>query len=74
MAKIAFILLVHKNPKAIIEQAERLTTAGDYISIHFDASASKTDYEMIRAALDDNPSVCFAKNRVKCGWGEWSLV
>ncbi len=74
MAKIAFILLVHKNPKAIIDQAERLTAAGDYISIHFDASAAKADYEMIRTALADNPAVTFAKRRVKCGWGEWSLV
>jgi hypothetical protein len=74
MAKIAFILLVHKDPKAIIDQAERLTAAGDYISIHFDARASKADYEMIRSALADNPSVTFAGRRVKCGWGEWSLV
>ncbi len=74
MARIAFILLSHKDPKAIIDQAQRLTAAGDYISIHFDARSSKADYEMIRAALDDNPLVTFAKRRVKCGWGEWSLV
>lgn len=74
MAKIAFILLVHKNPKAIIDQAERLTAAGDYISIHFDASAAKADYDLIRSSLANNPSVTFAKRRVKCGWGEWSLV
>ncbi len=74
MAKIAFILLCHKDPKAIIDQAMRLTAAGDYIAIHFDARSPKSDYEMIRAALDDNASVTFAKTRVKCGWGEWSLV
>ena len=74
MAKIAFILLCHKDPKAIIDQATRLTAAGDYISIHFDARSSRSDYDMIRAALSDNASVTFAKTREKCGWGEWSLV
>lgn len=74
MAKIAFILLCHKDPKAIIDQAQRLTAAGDYIAIHFDARSPRAEYEMIRAALADNASVTFAKKRVKCGWGEWSLV
>jgi len=74
MARIAFILLCHKDPEAIIAQAERLTAVGDYMSIHFDGRASKASYRMIRAALRDNPNVTFAKRQVKCGWGEWSLV
>lgn len=74
MAKIAYILLCHKDPVAIIRQAERLTAVGDYMSIHFDASANPAHYKQIRAALADNPNVTFAKKRVKCGWGEWSLV
>jgi hypothetical protein len=37
MAKIAFILLCHKDPDGIIAQARRLTAAGDAIAIHFDA-------------------------------------
>ncbi len=74
MAKIAFILLCHKEPEAIIKQAERLTAAGDYMSIHFDARASAADYQKIREALNDNPNVVFSKKRIKCGWGEWSLV
>ena len=74
MAKIAYILLCHKDPEAIIQQAERLTAAGDYMAIHFDASAQASDYDEIRAALQDNPNVTFARKRLKCGWGEWSLV
>ncbi|MEO1704545.1 MAG: beta-1,6-N-acetylglucosaminyltransferase, partial [Pseudomonadota bacterium] len=74
MAKIAYILLCHKDPKSIIEQARRLTAVGDYMSIHFDRSAPKDQYKMLRAALDDNPRVTFAERRVRCGWGEWSLV
>ncbi len=74
MAKIAYILLCHKDPDAIIRQADRLTTTGDYMSIHFDANAKPEDYERIRKELSGNANVTFAKKRVKCGWGEWSLV
>ncbi len=74
MAKIAFILLCHKDPEAIIAQAERLTAVGDYMAIHFDARAKSADYERIKTALAPNPNVVFAKKRIKCGWGEWSLV
>lgn len=74
MAKIAYILLCHKDPKAIIRQADMLTAAGDYMAIHFDARSKSEHYRQIREALADNPNVTFAKKRVKCGWGEWSLV
>lgn len=74
MAKIAFILLCHKDPDAIIQQAEQLTAAGDYISIHFDARAPKAYFDRIRTELADNPNVTYARKRLKCGWGEWSLV
>lgn len=74
MAKIAYILLCHKDPDAIVQQARRLTAAGDYMSIHFDARANPEHFKAIRAALANNPNVTFARKRIKCGWGEWSLV
>ena len=74
MARIAFILLCHKDPEAIIDQATRLTAAGDFMAIHFDARAKRAQFDRIRAALKDNPNVTFARTRIKCGWGEWSLV
>mgnify|MGYP000515945468 CR=1 FL=1 len=74
MAKIAYILLCHKDPEAIIQQAERLTAAGDCMAIHFDARAKPEHYRTIVSELADNPNVTFARRRVKCGWGEWSLV
>ena len=74
MAKIAFLLLCHKDPEAIIAQAQQLTAKGDYITIHFDARANPADYVKITTSLSDNPNVAFAAKRIKCGWGEWSLV
>ena len=74
MAKIAFILLCHKDPEAIIRQARRLTATGDCVAIHFDARAKAAHFDRITAALADNAGVVFARKRVKCGWGAWSLV
>lgn len=74
MARIAFILLCHKDPDAIVQQAQQLTAVGDYIAIHFDARAPKDAFDRIQRGLAGNPNVAYAKRRIKCGWGEWSLV
>lgn len=74
MARIAFILLCHKDPKGVVAQARRLAASGDYVSIHFDGRANAQEFEFVRAALADNSSVVFVQRRWKCGWGEWSLV
>ncbi|WP_109465188.1 DUF5928 domain-containing protein [Albibacillus kandeliae] len=74
MAKIAYILLCHKDPEAIVQQARRLTAAGDCMAIHFDARAPAEAYRRIRDELAGNPDVTFARRRIRCGWGEWSLV
>ena len=74
MGQIAYILLCHKDVDSVIAQATQLTAAGDAVSIHFDARAPHQTFERLRTALDDNPNVVFPKKRLKCGWGEWSLV
>ena len=74
MARIAFILLTHKDPQGVVDQARRLTATGDHVVIHYDRRASADDYRLIRQSLDGNALVAFAPRRFKCGWGEWSLV
>ncbi len=74
MARIAYILLCHKDPAGVVAQAQRLTRNGDYIAIHFDKNASHADYDQIYNTLKSNSNITFAKRRIKCGWGEWSLV
>ncbi|WP_413718055.1 DUF5928 domain-containing protein [Silicimonas sp. MF1-12-2] len=73
MAEIAYILLCHKDVDAVVAKAQSLTAAGDSISIHLDANASRGDFETLRSALASNPRVVLAP-RKRCGWGEWSLV
>ena len=58
----------------MIAQAEQLTAPGDAVAIHFDANAPKAEFERLKAGLAGNPLVVFPKRRVKCGWGEWSLI
>ncbi|QPH55988.1 DUF5928 domain-containing protein [Pontivivens ytuae] len=72
MVQIAYILLCHRDPERVIEQARLLVSHGDRIAIHVDKSAPEV-FERIRDALKDDDRVTFAE-RVKCGWGEWSLV
>ena len=43
MAKIAFILLCHKDPEAIIKQAERLTAVSDGSGAHVSADGGLVD-------------------------------
>ncbi|MCG6882629.1 MAG: beta-1,6-N-acetylglucosaminyltransferase [Silicimonas sp.] len=74
MGQFAYILLCHKNVDAVIAQAAQLTAPGDAVAIHFDARAPRSDFERLKAGLADNPNVVFPKRRLKCGWGEWSLV
>ena len=73
MTRIAYVLLCHKNPARIVEQVSLLTGRGDYVSLHVDARMGQKDIATIRDALSGNDNVVFA-DRVKCGWGEWSLV
>ncbi len=74
MARIAFILLAHKDPQGVIAQALRLTRTGDFVAIHFDRRADPRACADIRQALAGQPGILFPRRRMKCGWGEWSLV
>lgn len=50
-----------------------LTKHGDKIAIHVDKSAAPAVWSQIVEELGEDPNVAFC-DRVKCGWGEWSLV
>lgn len=73
MAKIAFLLLAHKDAARVAAQARALTAHGDCVAIHFDARASRAEWERLRLATAAMAGVVLARRR-RCGWGEWSLV
>ena len=49
MAKIAFLILCHRDPDGIAAQAARLTAAGDCVTIHLDAGAGAEAERTLRA-------------------------
>ncbi|MGR3495334.1 DUF5928 domain-containing protein [Citreimonas sp.] len=74
MARIAYILLCHDDPDAVLALVGSLTSAGDAVAVHLDARASRATWDALREGLAANPDVVFAPRRTRCGWGEWSLV
>ena len=74
MAQIAYILLCHRDPDTVVALAQSLTQAGDYVVVHCDARAPRSVFAALRAGLGDVPGVVFTPRRIRCGWGEWSLV
>ncbi|MHA6347004.1 DUF5928 domain-containing protein [Roseivivax sp. CAU 1761] len=74
MARIAFLLLCHKDPEAVIRQAQSLTAVGDYAVIHYDRRAPAAEFRRLEAALGGDPNIALLRRRVACGWGAWSLV
>lgn len=74
MTEIAFLLLCHKEPEAVIAQVRALVAAGDRVVLHHDANAPAADHARLRAALAALPGVVFTPRRHACGWGDWSLV
>lgn len=73
MTSICYLLLCHKSPAAVIAQAKALTAAGDSVVIHLDARAPAVEFDALRKGLSGSQRIAFA-DRVKCGWGQWSLV
>lgn len=73
MAKIAFLLLAHRDPARVAEQVRALTAHGDCVAVHFDRRSDASEFRALRNELAGVPGVAFAR-RVRCGWGMWSLV
>jgi len=74
MARIAYLLLCHKDVDGIADQARALAAAGDRVAVHFDAAAPQAEFLRLRGLLDAAEGVVVVRRRVRCGWGEWSLV
>ena len=74
MARIAFLLLAHKDPTAVSDLVTHLSAAGHYVVIHYDRSSPAGEYDAIATAFKDASNVRLVPDRVRCGWGDWSLV
>ena len=73
MAKIAFLMMVHKDPDRVVRHARALTMHGDAVAIHVDARVADAAHRAIAEGIAGNPLIVLC-DRVRCGWGEWSLA
>ncbi|GAD55055.1 DUF5928 domain-containing protein [Limimaricola cinnabarinus] len=74
MTRIAFILLCHKDPEAVIRQARGLAASGDAVVVHLDARAALADWRLLQEGLSGHEGIALVRRRQRCGWGAWSLV
>ena len=74
MARIAYLLLCHKDVDGIADQARALVAVGDKVAIHFDAAASQAEFQRLQDLVRGVEGIVTVQRRVRCGWGEWSLV
>lgn len=74
--RILFLILAHDRPKDVAELARMLSNAGSDARtlIHFDLSASSSDFAQLEREVADDARVELVCNRVSTKWGSWGLV
>jgi hypothetical protein len=74
MTRIAYLLLCHTDPHAVIEKARAFSRAGDRVAIHCDRRAGRRFARQVAEGVRGDPAIVLTRRRVRCGWGDWSLV
>ncbi len=72
--KLGFIILAHDQPDAVRHQVDILAGAGHNVVIHFDKKGSAKHRKAVRSIEKTYPDKVRVICRVRCVWGEWSLV
>ena len=72
--KLAYILLAHQHPKLIVRLIKKLITDGSVVALHYDLKAGEKDFQLIKESLSEYKDFVFYADRVKVGWGEWSII
>ncbi len=68
--KIAYLIMVHKDPKQIKRLVDSISSSGDCF-IHVD---KKTDIIPFEDCLQKSSNVFFMKRRIRVNWAAWSMV
>ena len=69
MPQIAYVLLCHDDPQAVVRQVRGLLRGGDRVAVHYDGAAPKAEFERLKAALSELSGVAFPKVRTPCPGG-----
>ncbi len=71
---LGFIILAHSQPDSIRRLTDLLATDGNRVVVHFDSSASAADKQAVSRIAEAIPDRVQVISKVRCVWGEWSLV
>jgi len=76
MAKITFIILAHENAGHIVDFARLLTEWNDEARaiIHYDLNSPDAQFQKLKAEFAQSDRVHLINDRIRCGWGDFSLV
>lgn len=70
MSPINYIILAHSNPEQLKRLASNLLGENIYIYIHIDLNTKIIDF----SELLNHENIFFIEDRVRCLWGDYSLV
>ncbi|CAN7443793.1 beta-1,6-N-acetylglucosaminyltransferase [Rhizobium sp. LjRoot254] len=76
MAKITFIILAHENADHVADLASLLTEWDPHANavIHYDLNSPAKQFERLKERTASSSRIHLVKERIKCGWGNFSLV
>ncbi|MDB5526301.1 MAG: Core-2/I-branching enzyme [Rhizobium sp.] len=76
MAKITFIILAHENARHVAELARLLTGWSEdaHAVIHYDLKSSAAEFAKLKSEFSGSSRVHFVNDRIKCGWGDFTLI
>ncbi|MDB5555004.1 MAG: Core-2/I-branching enzyme [Rhizobium sp.] len=76
MAKITFIILAHENADHVADLASLLTEWDPHANavIHYDLNSPTKQFERLKERTASSKRIHLVKDRIKCGWGNFSLV
>ncbi|MCS6854509.1 MAG: beta-1,6-N-acetylglucosaminyltransferase, partial [Elioraea sp.] len=74
--RLAFLVLAHERLDLVQRLLRRLVSEGDAAFVHVDAKVPAEAFAAFRAEAErSGPGpVTVIDNRVRCAWGDWSLV
>ena len=72
MPQIAYLLLAHEAPERVAQMAQALARAGADVVIHYDRKSR--GFDQLTTLVKDAPRIHLMHGRVRCHWGDWSLV
>lgn len=72
--KLGFIILAHNHPDAVRRLVDLLVAAGHRVVVHFDKGGSAEQLAKVKALEATHTGSVRVLSRVRCVWGEWSLV